>query len=156
MNLFSPIGQIKDLNLNEGFAFIEYDSIRSAEEAVSKLNNLTLHRNRISVEYSKPKNSGGDRGKNDSRDDRGRRDDKSRKRSFDKKDTLKLKKNQPKFFFLTLFIVENRGIEGVAETETEVPEGRTKKIKKRNLDPDLEIKNIINKKCTEECHKCTA
>ena len=57
---------------------------------------------------------------------------------------------------MTLLIVENHAIEGVAETGIEVPEGRRKKIKKRNLDPDLEIKNIINKKCTEGCNKCTA
>ena len=62
--------------MNREYAFVEYDNIFSATEAINNLNNTTVRGTRISVEESKPRNNKRDKKK------------KSRSRSRDKKTAL--------------------------------------------------------------------
>lgn len=64
--LANEFGRIGDVRLLQGFAFIEYDSSRDADDAVRQLDGTRFLGERIIVELAK--------GSRDRRDDR-RRDD---------------------------------------------------------------------------------
>lgn len=64
---------IKDINLKIGFAFVEFDDYRDADDAVYELNHKEMLNTKISLEHARPsreRNAGGDR--------RGGRDDNDR------------------------------------------------------------------------------
>ncbi|KAH8549883.1 hypothetical protein BGW37DRAFT_501098 [Umbelopsis sp. PMI_123] len=78
-DLFAGQGQIRDINLKNGFGFVEFEDSKAAEDAVSNFNGKDLLGERIVVELAKGtrRETGRDR-----RDDRGgRRDDRRTRRN---------------------------------------------------------------------------
>jgi len=51
--LFSKFGRIRDVSLKNGFAFVEFDDDRDADDAVYDLNRTTFMGERISVEFAR-------------------------------------------------------------------------------------------------------
>jgi len=93
---FKGFGKIRDINLKQGYGFVEFDDPRDADDAVYEMNNQSLCGGRITVEHAKgtPRSRGsyndrgGDRGRGGyggrdggrsyGRDDRGSFNDRSR------------------------------------------------------------------------------
>jgi len=59
--LFDKFGRIKDVSLKNGFAFVEFDDDRDADDAVYDLNRSTFMGERISVEIARGTPHGRDR-----------------------------------------------------------------------------------------------
>ncbi|GAA5900152.1 hypothetical protein JCM6882_002627 [Rhodosporidiobolus microsporus] len=51
---FGAIGKLVETRIMAGFAFVEYDQLRDAEQAVQELNNKDFLNERILVEFAKP------------------------------------------------------------------------------------------------------
>ncbi|GJN93237.1 hypothetical protein Rhopal_006284-T1 [Rhodotorula paludigena] len=54
---FGSVGRLVDIRIMAGFAFLEYDNLRDAEQAVNDLNNKDFLGERIMVEFAKPPRS---------------------------------------------------------------------------------------------------
>ncbi|EDO47776.1 predicted protein [Nematostella vectensis] len=71
---FKGFGRINDINLKQGFAFVEFDDARDADDAVYELNHKELLGERVSVEHAHPSRGGGGGGGRGFRDRSPRRD----------------------------------------------------------------------------------
>jgi RNA recognition motif-containing protein len=54
-------------NRSKGFGFVEMATEESANEAIGKFNDFTLHNRKIRVDMAKPREGGGDGGRRDRR-----------------------------------------------------------------------------------------
>ena len=94
---FSKYGNIRNILMKSGYAFIEYDNYKDAEDAVKHMDGKTIENQRIVVEHaSKPlliiegkrhdrsERRSRERGRSDSRDRR-RRDNSSDRRGGDRR-----------------------------------------------------------------------
>ena len=50
---FKGFGKIRDINLKQGYGFVEFDDARDADDAVYEMNNQSLCGGRITVEHAK-------------------------------------------------------------------------------------------------------
>ena len=61
--VFSRFGSLVEVTIKAGFAFVEYDDARDAEEALHRLGGAggagVLHGQRLRVEFAKDRRSGG-------------------------------------------------------------------------------------------------
>lgn len=80
---FLRYGDIKEVQLKNGFGFIEYYDYRDAEYACERMDGRTFEGNRLTVQPSKGKQTRDDRYRRDSRE---RRDDRYRRDSRDRRD----------------------------------------------------------------------
>jgi len=84
---FDKFGKIVDITLKEGrdrFAFIEFDDVRDAEDAVEKMNNYELCERKIRIEFAHGGRKNRDRDRDDRDRDRYRNRDSDRDRSRDR------------------------------------------------------------------------
>nr|CAB3266596.1 serine/arginine-rich splicing factor 5 [Phallusia mammillata] len=58
---FDGFGKIREVNLKQGYGFVEFDDHRDADDAVYEMNNQTLAGSRVTVEHAKgtPRRGGG-------------------------------------------------------------------------------------------------
>ncbi|GAA6044014.1 hypothetical protein JCM8097_004299, partial [Rhodosporidiobolus ruineniae] len=54
---FGTVGKLVEVRIMAGFAFIEFDQLRDAEQAVQEFNNKDFLGERILVEFAKPPRS---------------------------------------------------------------------------------------------------
>lgn len=90
-NFFQGFGRLNDISLKSGYAVVEFDNSRDADDAVRRLNGRRICDDRVSLELEKVKTEyrgGGGGGRDDRRrDDRDdRRDDRGRDRRDDRYD----------------------------------------------------------------------
>jgi len=68
-SLFGPYGQVKRIDLKNGFAFVEFEDPRDAEDVIANSQKIMIDDKKLVIEYSKSKKSGGSRDNGD--EDRG-------------------------------------------------------------------------------------
>ncbi|XP_055015514.1 serine and arginine rich splicing factor 5a isoform X2 [Periophthalmus magnuspinnatus] len=56
---FKGYGRIREINLKNGFGFVEFDDYRDADDAVYELNGKDLCNERVTVEHARSKRGGG-------------------------------------------------------------------------------------------------